>query len=140
MARSRHTPAGRGGSWIRPSTRWAIYHRDDFACVYCGHVGRLTIDHLESVEEHGRNEDHTNLVTACISCNSIKQNLTKREWFAKLRDKGIDTEAVRRHIHRVTSKELDRRRGRFLASYRTELEELELWIPGLADLSDLGGS
>lgn len=28
-------PHGRGGSWIWPPTRWAIYARDRFRCVYC---------------------------------------------------------------------------------------------------------
>lgn len=28
-------PHGKGGSWIWPPTRWAIYGRDRFRCVYC---------------------------------------------------------------------------------------------------------
>lgn len=29
-------PHGRGGSWIWPPTRWAIYYRDSFTCQHCG--------------------------------------------------------------------------------------------------------
>lgn len=25
-----------GSKWIRPEKRLAIYHRDGFACIYCG--------------------------------------------------------------------------------------------------------
>ncbi len=118
--RSAHTPAAKGGSWIRPSTRWAIYHRDDFACVYCGHVGRLTIDHVGACERGPRDNRPQNLVTCCLSCNSAKQGLSVRAWFAKLRGKGLDTDAVRRRIARARRKPIDRARGRLLASRAIE--------------------
>lgn len=113
--RSAHTPAAQGSKWIAPSTRWAIYHRDDFACVYCGHVGGLSLDHLHSVEARGRDNSACNLVTCCVRCNSSKKALTQRQWFAKLRARGIDTTAVRRRISRQTLTPIDRARGRYLA-------------------------
>ena len=39
-----------GGSWIRSSKRWAIYHQDGIECVYCGAgytgAASLTLDHV----------------------------------------------------------------------------------------------
>lgn len=60
--------AGQGSRWIQPSTRLAIYHRDGFACVYCGHGAEdgavLSLDHVLACELGGSNEP-TNLVTSC---------------------------------------------------------------------------
>lgn len=116
--RSRHTPAAQGSKWIRPSTRWAIYYRDDFACVYCGAIGPLSLDHVAAVARSGRKNAPENLVTCCIACNSSKQGLEARAWYAKLRAAGRDVGAIRRRIARLTSKALDRERGRLLARHR----------------------
>ncbi len=95
-------------SWIRREKRVAIYLRDGMCCVYCGrsapdHGVLLTLDHILARELGGSNE-HTNLVTACFSCNSKKQDATTREWFATLRDVGVDTDKlgakIRRHVAR----------------------------------------
>ena len=64
-----------GSEWIRPEKRLAIYLRDEFRCAYCNgnlHAARpdqVTLDHLQP-RFFGGNNDHTNLVTACRSCNS----------------------------------------------------------------------
>lgn len=115
MARSKHTPAAKGGKWLRASLRWAIYYRDSFACVYCSSVGRLSIDHRNSTETHGRDHRPKNLLTCCLSCNSKKQNLTTRAWFARLRERGIDTDVVRRRIDRSVRRQINRKVGGFLA-------------------------
>jgi len=64
-----------GSNWIRKAKRFAIYHRDNFTCCYCGEcfssVKGLSLDHVVARENGGGNEA-TNLVTACISCNSKK--------------------------------------------------------------------
>ena len=113
MARSRHTPAANGGKWLHPSTRWAIYHRDSFKCL---HVGTLTIDHLRSVRDSGRNNDSRNLVTCCRACNSEKQDLSMRAWFSLLRQQGYDVGAIRTRIARLVRRRLDREVGRFLST------------------------
>lgn len=113
--RSSHTPAANGSKWIRPSRRWAIYLRDGFACVYCGRVGKLSIDHVVPCESGGTHRSN-NLVTCCMSCNSSKQGLSNRKWYARLRERGIDTEKMRHRIARQLRKPLDRKRGRFLAT------------------------
>lgn len=63
----------RRSSWIRESTRFAIYLRDELTCVWCGRTHdegiTLTIDHIENRSTGGGNE-WDNLVTACWRCNS----------------------------------------------------------------------
>lgn len=69
------------GQWVFPTTRWAIYLRDDLSCVYCGVTIQailkgdgdnfLTLDHLHSKVKGGGNEP-ANLVTACYACNCAK--------------------------------------------------------------------
>src|SRR5271167_1722005 len=109
---------GQGSKWIRRSTRFAIYHRDAFACVYCRATGAegatLTLDHVTPCELGGTNET-TNLVTACLSCNSAKQHKTMRDWFAALRDRGVDTSEISSRIRRLTRRALNRNEGRRLA-------------------------
>jgi 5-methylcytosine-specific restriction endonuclease McrA len=114
MARKRN----QGMNWIRLSTRLAIYHRDGFACVYCGEgseeAGRgMTLDHVVACELGGSNEP-SNLVTACLSCNSSKQDATTREWFQSLRDRGIDSTKIGARIRRLVKRPLDRSEGRRL--------------------------
>ena len=68
-----------GGSWIRPEKRLAINLRDAFQCVYCLRDLRaanpldVTLDHLVCRIDGGSN-DESNLITACRSCNSKRQD------------------------------------------------------------------
>ena len=71
------------GRWIRDSTRFAIYARDGWDCVYCRgvfplrHDGfLLTLDHIIPRSRGGTNAAH-NIVTACYSCNSSFQDTPK---------------------------------------------------------------
>jgi len=75
------------GSWIRETTRWALYLRDGLCCVYCGVTalelaftgqGFLTLDHVV----RGGGNAPSNLVTACYDCNNEKGVLTTRRWCA----------------------------------------------------------
>lgn len=112
---------GQGSKWCRPSTRLAIYHRDGFCCVYCGATAesgaQLTLDHVLACELGGDNNP-TNLITACLSCNSSKQDATTRQWFATLRDRGIDTAEVGPRVRRQTARKLDRAEGLRLLALR----------------------
>jgi len=74
-------------NWITKERRLAIYIRDEFTCCYCGKnlknspAEDVTLDHLVPrnplvVHGNGGNEN-TNLVTACRSCNSSRQD---RPW------------------------------------------------------------
>lgn len=115
--------AGQGSKWIRPEKRLAIYARDSFCCQYCGagaeEVEYLTIDHVLACELGGTNHE-SNLVTACPHCNSAKQDLTMRQWYAGLRDQGIDTSTIAPRIRRQTAKKLDTKTGRALLAARKE--------------------
>mgnify|MGYP001560874078 CR=1 len=72
-----------------------IFARDNFACVYCGYSARnmtesrsLSLDHIDPYSNKG-NDNHGNLVTACILCNSLANNRSftsfeaKREYILK---------------------------------------------------------
>ena len=103
-----------GSKWIRPAKRLALYARDGHACIYCGagaEIGsRLTLDHVIPCELGGSNEA-TNLVTACLSCNSAKQDLPLRAWLQVLADRGVDTSEIASRIRRHTRRTLDMAAG-----------------------------
>lgn len=61
-----------------------IKARDGNACVYCGATeasskAHLHLDHLQP-KAHGGADVATNLVVACINCNSSRKDKTLREW------------------------------------------------------------
>lgn len=63
-------------STIKPSVRFAVFHRDGFTCQYCGGKApnvAIQIDHRIPFEKGG-SDDIDNLVTSCIPCNSGKSN------------------------------------------------------------------
>lgn len=56
--------------------RFEILRRDNHACRYCGATApeaKLTVDHVVPVTLGGKDEP-TNLVTACVDCNSGKSS------------------------------------------------------------------
>jgi 5-methylcytosine-specific restriction endonuclease McrA len=67
----------RGPGWCSATKRLALYLRDDFTCAYCGKDLRnarpqeMGLDHLRCHALGGNNEP-SNLVTACRSCNSAR--------------------------------------------------------------------
>jgi 5-methylcytosine-specific restriction endonuclease McrA len=121
MAKHSARKAGQGSKWLRPSTRMALYLRDGFCCAYCGRGSedgaKLTADHVLAVDLGGTNAP-TNLVTACLRCNSAKRNLSTRAWFARLTATGLDTTKIGRRVRRLCAKPLDRAAGRALAKAR----------------------
>lgn len=55
-------------------TRFEIFKRDGFKCLYCGVTPAqkvLRVDHVRPVAEGG-SDSATNLVTACFDCNAGK--------------------------------------------------------------------
>ena len=94
---------GNGGSkWIRKEKRIAIYLHDDYHCAYCAcdlveaPTAECTLDHLNT-----GHVDHraTNLVTACRSCNSSRQDTPLAKWAGPARSKKIRQQA-RRNLSR----------------------------------------
>lgn len=63
------------------SLRTFVYQRDKFTCQYCAQqfgVKELTLDHIFPKSKGGDNEA-TNLVTACKTCNGRKADRTPEE-------------------------------------------------------------
>lgn len=92
-----------GSKWIRPEKRQAIYADDSRTCQYCGHIVPvdsdefLTLDHVVPRELGGSNKA-TNLVTACLSCNSSKRALPVAKFIAYLEAKGVDASDIARNV------------------------------------------
>lgn len=109
-------------SWIKASSRWAIYHRDGFACVYCGVTkaagARLSLDHV-TPRVRGGSHAATNLVTCCTACNVARGDLSLRRWVRALIDLSVPEEvaaAIPGRVATQTKKPLDRVAGRRLAA------------------------
>ena len=100
--------AGQGSKWIRREKRLAIYRRDNHTCVYCAAdlaCQVATLDHVRPCELGGTNHE-SNLVTACLSCNSAKRDLPLSAFLAILTDKGIETSQIRRTIENATRRKI----------------------------------
>lgn len=52
-------------------SRYNVYRRDNFRCLYCGSKDSLTLDHVIPRSKGGSNS-WTNLVTCCMKCNVNK--------------------------------------------------------------------
>lgn len=71
-------------NWIRRDKRLAIYLRDGFACAYCNAKAEspgvmLSLDHLICRSAGGGN-NASNLITACMKCNSTRRDTELGEW------------------------------------------------------------
>ena len=112
---------GKGSGWLPRWRRIAIYIRDQFTCAYCGkNLAKasprdVTLDHL-TCQVNGGSHHESNLVTACLSCNSRRQHMS---WvsFTKLVNPGLAPDLiarvrrVRRHVlNRDLAKDLLARR------------------------------
>lgn len=119
-----------GMNWIRPAKRLAIYMRDGLACAYCGQSIedgiKLTLDHVTPLSRRDTNKE-TNLVTACLSCNSSRGNRKVEDFckaVAEYLDHGIKAASilefiratVKRPLDVTAAKELIARRGGFTAA------------------------
>jgi len=114
---------GMSGHWITKERREAVYARDSHTCVYCGGTpdgsagAILTLDHVVARENGGSNASD-NLVTSCRSCNSSKQDRSMRSFYADLRARGIDTNAVSRRVHSQRRRPVSIERGREIIAAR----------------------
>jgi|SRR5580658_3014765 5-methylcytosine-specific restriction endonuclease McrA len=110
-----------GSKWIRPEKRLAIYHRDGFACAYCGHTSEqgaaLSLDHV-TPRELGGSHDAMNLVTSCVSCNSARQDLPLHDWLDTIADQGVDPRTLAKKIRTLTHTSLDMSEGKKLLAAR----------------------
>lgn len=67
------------GAVISAELRISVYERDDWRCVYCNSEERLTCDHVIPVIKGGPTT-FENLVTACLTCNSRKQDRDRKHF------------------------------------------------------------
>ena len=77
----------RGPRWR--ALRWQALRRDGFACVQCGAMGRLDVDHVKPVREAPALAfDLDNLQSLCARCHSAKtwREVTGREPEKKQQD------------------------------------------------------
>lgn len=77
---------GRGLHRTPSLTNRALFRRDQHVCAYCGQVfavNDLTRDHVNA-RSRGGLDVWTNVVTACRSCNSLKDDKTLEEAGMKL--------------------------------------------------------
>ena len=102
-----------GQHWIRDARRLAIYLRDGLACCYCGATiedgARLTLDHVTPLSRRGTNKE-SNLVTACLSCNSSRGNRKVEDFCAAVAgylNHGIKAETILSFIRETTKRKLD---------------------------------
>jgi 5-methylcytosine-specific restriction endonuclease McrA len=80
VVRLRAFVRARGAHAVKFS-RGNVYRRDGFTCQYCGARpahGKLTFDHVVPRSRGGLTE-WTNIVTACVGCNTRKANRTPQE-------------------------------------------------------------
>lgn len=85
---------------VSTRTRFEIFKRDGFKCLYCGATpvdGALHVDHVRPVAEGGTN-DPANLVTSCAPCNGGKSSvpLEKRRFAS-----GKATESDLEHAEQI---------------------------------------
>ncbi len=59
-------------------SRHNIMRRDAYQCLYCGSTKNLTLDHMVP-KSRGGGASWTNLVTACMRCNTKKGDRTPEE-------------------------------------------------------------
>jgi len=72
----------RKATWARVRRQVAVVLlTPDAKCVYCGSVEDLTLDHIKP-QSLGGTHDISNLVVACRTCNSSKNDKTVEEWCA----------------------------------------------------------
>jgi 5-methylcytosine-specific restriction endonuclease McrA len=95
-----------GSKWIKPCVRLAIYIRDDFTCNYCGRhlkdapAADVTLDHIKP-RSKGGDDNPRNLITACRSCNSARQNKAVKDYAP-----GGAIDRIKRQIRRKLNIEL----------------------------------
>ena len=132
-----------GSNWIQPSTRFAIYLRDDYTCLYCkfrdpygiggswyvpsptgtvrigseryDRIG-LSLDHVVPCNRGGSNSP-SNLITMCVSCNSAKSDMSRWQLYQYLEQRfDYDwVKEIQRVVRNRIRRSLDRKGGQLAA-------------------------
>lgn len=89
----------RPSSWIRPNKRRAIYARDGYICVWCGHTPDVfTLDHLFPAASPFRDNHASRVVTACRTCNLVRKDTPVAAWLRRISMWGFDVSAAVRRL------------------------------------------
>jgi HNH endonuclease len=85
---------------VSKRTRFEIFKRDGFRCVYCGATPNTTVLHVDHVEPKakGGTDDPSNLVTSCQPCNGGKSDVRLQD---KRLHSGMSTEDAREHAEQI---------------------------------------
>lgn len=128
-------------TWIRESSRWAIYLRDGLRCVYCGVTAAglvadpnpenfLTLDHFKTRKAAGDNTP-ANLITCCYRCNRTRGNRTIKDFSLTM---GWNYGAVRSRVLCARRRDVDLFReaaavllGEYDGIARADLVSLMTW-------------
>ena len=109
-----------GMNWITQQKRLAIYLRDNLHCVYCGKGiedgAILSLDHLKP-RSKGGSHHQTNLITACVDCNTRRGDRTIKLWV------GIIAAYTNQTEDKITST-IRRYRARKLKKYTVQAKAL----------------
>lgn len=111
-----HTKNG-GSKWKWPPTRYAIYLRDGFTCVYCQSSNKLTLDHVIPSSAGGSDEP-SNLVTCCKKCNDTKRDASLSWFSGYLESSGHDTSTLLGRVHNALDQPINRKTGAAIAKSR----------------------
>jgi hypothetical protein len=121
------------GSCVRQAKRRALYDRDGHRCAYCGvdvvergpyraagyvanDANSRTLDHLDADRS---NNDSSNLITACRSCNSRKGTRTLEQYAA---DAYPDDPQLVARVRKQASRSIVRRQRAHQRAIDVELE------------------
>lgn len=66
---------------LTPAQWIAACEAFDFKCAYCGSAHKITMDHFIACTKGGKTSAD-NIIPACQSCNSSKQDKDAIEWFS----------------------------------------------------------
>lgn len=125
-ARGKLNSAYQGMNWISPAKRLAIYLRDGLGCAYCGQGieegVRLTLDHLTPHSAAAKPDNSaTNLVTACVSCNSSRGDRDLAEFCKRVAgylNHGATGKAILAHVRATSARPLDLAQAKDLLARR----------------------
>jgi hypothetical protein len=105
---------------ISTRTRFEIFKRDGFVCMYCGDAPPkvvLHVDHIVAVANGGTNEPD-NLVTSCSRCNMGKSDVPLTVAPASLAEKAAD----------IAEREAQLRGYYEIIEAQRERIEAEIWL------------
>lgn len=130
-ARGKTNSKYQGMKWISNHRRLAIYLRDGLACAYCGQgieEGiRLTLDHLVPYCAKDKPDNtSSNLVTACISCNSSRGDRDLAAFcrsVATYLDHGVTGRAILSNIRRTVKRAIDPAEAKAMLDRRANFSE-----------------